>query len=1194
MAEMNVSMSLTLADAASGPLRAFAEGLAQLKATSVGVSKNLESIAAGITGVSKAAASATNVGAFAASLGTLSEAMSSVRAASAGVAAAVGNIGARASAAGIGTYSLEQAMGALGGTLSGIVERLTATAAGLTAVGAEARAAGAGVVAGTAAMGAGLQGANTHASTLMTTLKGLGQLYAAMKIEKGLVGSAEGAIEYQNTQTRLTNMNVSPDERQALIGAANSTSRTVPQFDRNQSLEMGIDLRNATGSVAHAIEMLTPFAVAAYDMKMATPAGQTFNDRDMLLIAKSLEQRNATMDPTKMQSELDMITKIYAATQGRVDAQQILGNLQYSKGGLGQSMDIGFLPMLAAMIEQIKSGGGNGGQIGTALTSLQQSVLNGTGNGQAQKERARLGLIDPDGLVWNKQGNVDQQKSNLRMAGADDFQHNPYTWVQEYLKPAMIRAGIDLADDAAVNQTLNKLFPNRNAANIAATMVNRGSLLEKDAANINQTANGAEQYQNNIKTAQGNIDAFKAQMRDLGIVLGDTLLPAITLVAKGFTSAFEWLSDFFSSHPIAAQIATWGLAFTAVGLAIAGFAAVFMAAGLPTLFAAVGAAVAGAAGFISAALAPALLSLSPILLAIGALVGTFILAWQFGAALGNIQIFGQSVTTWATDLIEWLVGAFRSGWQTIGNIVMSIIPGAQAAEQVGAAGPAARQTARPIDYGAGDGWDAKPKANPFGAIDFGNGGDWGAKSKLFAPSSPPAGGRVRQSKYNEGADVAGNQFKQEEDGLRANLKEIDALQRQGLISIEDFYTAKQAALEVGIGAELAALNKEKAAFDAKGNKAGSNRVQTQIEAAQNRLQTGTDENDANKARDLQGLEQKLADFRRAEFQAAGERHQAELLRIQQRLDKEGEILKLNGLVTQSEIDAAKARAVAASDYGFQQEKIAALQEEEKRREEDLRAAVSNGTLTTTAGDDQIYALRQQLAAQLDELIAKQKALADASGDPKLQRNAEDLGASNDRTKNTLPNGSIELNRGVQSSFESLFKNITNGSMTAGQAFKKFGASILDTFTNIISKRMGDELYASLFGAGGASGALSGGSAGSGGGGGGGLLGSLFGMFGGSGGSGASPVVDSGSVNLFADAAVASFDVGTDYVPHDMLAMIHEGEKITPAAYNKPGKDGGAMTVHNHFTVSGSVDSRSQSQIAAAAGMGVQRAVARAR
>ena len=34
----------------------------------------------------------------------------------------------------------------------------------------------------------------------------------------------------------------------------------------------------------------------------------------------------------------------------------------------------------------------------------------------------------------------------------------------------------------------------------------------------------------------------------------------------------------------------------------------------------------------------------------------------------------------------------------------------------------------------------------------------------------------------------------------------------------------------------------------------------------------------------------------------------------------------------------------------------------------------------------------------------------------------------------------------------------------------------------------------------------------------------------------------------------SFAVGTDYVPQDMVAQIHKGEKIVPAEYNKDGGD----------------------------------------
>jgi TP901 family phage tail tape measure protein len=56
----------------------------------------------------------------------------------------------------------------------------------------------------------------------------------------------------------------------------------------------------------------------------------------------------------------------------------------------------------------------------------------------------------------------------------------------------------------------------------------------------------------------------------------------------------------------------------------------------------------------------------------------------------------------------------------------------------------------------------------------------------------------------------------------------------------------------------------------------------------------------------------------------------------------------------------------------------------------------------------------------------------------------------------------------------------------------------------------------------------------------------------------------------------SFAVGTDYVPHDMVANIHKGERIVPASQNKPGSvsSGPPIIVHQNFTV-GDVASLSQ-------------------
>jgi hypothetical protein len=143
---------------------------------------------------------------------------------------------------------------------------------------------------------------------------------------------------------------------------------------------------------------------------------------------------------------------------------------------------------------------------------------------------------------------------------------------------------------------------------------------------------------------------------------------------------------------------------------------------------------------------------------------------------------------------------------------------------------------------------------------------------------------------------------------------------------------------------------------------------------------------------------------------------------------------------------------------------------------------------------------------------------------------------------------IQAADAVTSAFANFFSSISSGTAKASDAFKKLASDI----TASLSKIAAEMLAKQLFGAGTT---------------GGGFLNSIFGtIFGGAGG---------GISSVF-----GAFATGTPYVPQDMLAVVHKGEAIIPAALNRGG-GASQLRVTNQFVLGGVIDTRTQAQIALA-------------
>jgi len=206
-------------------------------------------------------------------------------------------------------------------------------------------------------------------------------------------------------------------------------------------------------------------------------------------------------------------------------------------------------------------------------------------------------------------------------------------------------------------------------------------------------------------------------------------------------------------------------------------------------------------------------------------------------------------------------------------------------------------------------------------------------------------------------------------------------------------------------------------------------------------------------------------------------------------------------------------------------------------------------------------LRAKLEADLltSKNVAQTREAAYATEQAAEQRHQQKLtdidhAAETERMKYTL-----QAQKAVQDSTATLFEDIMKGTVSLTDAFKNFANSIIASIQRIMAQRLAEQLMG---------GGSTGGSA----------VGSFLG-------------------GLFGGGKMASYDVGTNYVPNDQLALIHKGERIISASQNNPAmlgalSSGQSMTVHNNFTVAGNVDRRTQEQIASLAGLGIQRAMAR--
>ncbi len=413
----------------------------------------------------------------------------------------------------------------------------------------------------------------------------------------------------------------------------------------------------------------------------------------------------------------------------------------------------------------------------------------------------------------------------------------------------------------------------------------------------------------------------------------------------------------------------------------------------------------------------------------------------------------------------------------------------------------------------------------------------------------------------------------ENDLLQSRNRFIDAYNNANLLSIKQYYAAKEAAQNEATEKSIALLDREIGALRAaenKGTKVDKAEIQGKISVllekkddVQRRAAEDAAINLLTQEKALREYADQINNVNAQVLEMSGNLKEAALITfdqqnqdIKERFTAEGNTEALRALELLRQYTATQAEGNAIL------EKTSIIETDLENKERRIDLSRRTGALSELGALQEIDAARTASVDKLKELVAQYDELAKASGNPKARQAADALRIKLEELEASAHQVADRFSKIFEDSAASAFEDFISGSKSAGEAFNDFANSVVSSIQKMIAQSLAQSLFKNLLGDG-----L------------GGIFGSIFGSVGGA-------AAGAGGGNASPGIVLPKFAEGTDYVPRDMVALIHKGEKITPAKYNN--KNSG-MNVVNHFHISSPVDTRTQQQIASQAQVGLMRA-----
>lgn len=565
MADMKVSMVLSLLDEASPKLRQFLavlDGLQNMSKTTSDALKVLDESLGGIGA-------------------TTGDAVSGLRM----LTQTFGGVNRSTSALADRLGALEDTLTAVVDKLAGMADSFKVSAESMTAMAA----ASAVVNTSMATMGNEAEVATGKLQGMHGTMKGLVELWGAWKMGEGLKKSVEIASDYQQRLIQMRNMGVPVSEQKAMRADARTWAQ-IPGISKSSALEAAnASIAGAPGASPYQQmirqQLMPTILRAAYTLRTSYHDPNTIHDivRNILGI---VETRGKIQSLPAARRAVETAFRVVAGTEGKIR----MGDMEtgYRNTGYGEALRYSTKGIfdLEALHEQFKASGKAGGaggntKAGTIATMIASMMVGGKMNKVEAMMLEELGLLNPmdvrkirgTSTVKVKAGALPESAAGLR---------NPVEWLRHVFDPHVValihKEHGNLSPNAMKNAIMDWAAGFGKAAGgvnvgtgLITTMDNEQWTAIRQRAHMMAHAASIHQgYTRAQKSVHGQMGDLEASLETIGQQVGSALLPALQKLAQWATAAGNALTGLNTAMPVFKKIEAWVGALGALLLGIKG------------------------------------------------------------------------------------------------------------------------------------------------------------------------------------------------------------------------------------------------------------------------------------------------------------------------------------------------------------------------------------------------------------------------------------------------------------------------------------------------------------------------------------------------------------------------------------------------------------------------------------------------